>query len=91
MLLKFKDGLTINLIPGFGFTGILTIIFVLAKIFNKITWSWWWVFSPIWLPIATIIGIFMVIFGGGLLLILGAGLLEYCFKKKPRFKSTRSF
>lgn len=24
--------------------------FFLAKIFDKINWSWWWVFSPLWIP-----------------------------------------
>lgn len=28
------------------FTGILTIIFVIAKIVNLIAWSWWLVFLP---------------------------------------------
>lgn len=31
--------------------GFLTLIFFVLKIFNVITWSWWWVFSPLWLPI----------------------------------------
>lgn len=39
-----------------GLMGILTIIFVLAKIFGKIDWSWWWVFSPLWVPSAIILG-----------------------------------
>lgn len=29
-----------------GVTEILTIIFVLLKVFNVITWSWWLVFLP---------------------------------------------
>lgn len=29
-----------------GFTEILTIIFVLLKVFGVISWSWWLVFSP---------------------------------------------
>lgn len=29
-----------------GFTEILTIIFVLLKVFGVITWSWWVVFLP---------------------------------------------
>jgi hypothetical protein len=47
-----------------GFLGILTLIFVLAKIFNKIDWSWWWVFSPIWLPAVitiVIVGIILLV------------------------------
>lgn len=29
-----------------GFTEILTIVFVLLKVFGVITWSWWIVFLP---------------------------------------------
>jgi hypothetical protein len=33
---------------GFPLASILTIIFVIAKLFGAVTWSWWWVFSPLW-------------------------------------------
>lgn len=52
---------------GIGFTGLLTIIFVLLKAFNVITWSWWWVFAPLWLPIAIALGIAIVIFFVGII------------------------
>lgn len=37
--------------------------FFLAKIFDKIDWSWWWVFSPLWIPaiFAIIVVIIMII------------------------------
>lgn len=35
---------------GIGFFGILTIVFIVLKLMNVITWSWVWVLSPIWLP-----------------------------------------
>lgn len=38
---------------------IIFLAFFLAKIYNKIDWSWWWVFSPLWIPI--VIGITFVI------------------------------
>ena len=34
---------------GIGFTGALTIAFVVLKLLGKITWSWVWVLSPIWI------------------------------------------
>ena len=42
------------------FTLIITIIFVSARINDKIDWSWWWIFSPVWIPmgLGTIISIF---------------------------------
>ena len=33
---------------GIGFVGLLTIVFIVLKLLGKITWSWWWVLSPLW-------------------------------------------
>lgn len=38
-----------------GFLGFLTLLFVAAKLFGAIAWSWWWVFSPIWIPALIVI------------------------------------
>lgn len=32
--------------------GLLTLLFVGAKLFGFIDWSWWWVFSPLWIEAA---------------------------------------
>ena len=37
---------------GIGFLGMLTILFIGLKLGGVIDWSWWWVLSPMWLPIA---------------------------------------
>lgn len=34
---------------------ILFLIFLVLKLTNNISWSWWWVTSPLWIPIASII------------------------------------
>ena len=34
---------------GIGFVGLLTIVFIVLKLVGKITWSWWWVLSPLWI------------------------------------------
>lgn len=34
---------------GIGFIGLLTIVFIALKLMGYITWSWWWVLSPIWI------------------------------------------
>lgn len=31
---------------GVGFFGLLTIVFIVLKLTKVISWSWWWVFSP---------------------------------------------
>ena len=40
---------------GIGFIGLLTLIFVVAKIWGLITWSWWWVFSPLWISLVVVL------------------------------------
>jgi hypothetical protein len=40
---------------GIGFTGLLTIVFIILKLCGVITWSWLWVLSPIWISIALVI------------------------------------
>lgn len=45
---------------GIGFFGMLTIMFIALKLMGHITWSWWWVLSPLWLPTVVVLG-FVVI------------------------------
>jgi len=47
-------------IESIGFLQILTIVFIILKLIGKITWSWWWVLSPFWIPIS-IFTIFLLI------------------------------
>lgn len=44
---------------GIGFTGLLTIVFIVLKLTKVINWSWWWVLSPMW--ISFIIGVVVVV------------------------------
>lgn len=37
---------------GIGLAGLLTVLFVGLKLCHVISWSWWWVLSPIWISIA---------------------------------------
>ena len=36
---------------GIGFTGLLTVLFIGLKLTGHITWSWWWVLSPLWISV----------------------------------------
>lgn len=54
MELKDKK-ITINCLPPVSI--VLFLAFFIAKIFDKIDWSWWWVFSPLWIPTAIILTI----------------------------------
>jgi len=41
-------------VSGFPFASILALIFITLKLIGMITWSWWWVLSPLWIPILII-------------------------------------
>ena len=41
---------------------IVFLAFFFAKIFDKIDWSWWWVFSPLWIPAVICIVAVIIIF-----------------------------
>ena len=47
---------------GIGIVGVLTIIFVVLKLVEVISWSWWWVLSPLW--ISAILGLFALLIVG---------------------------
>jgi len=38
-----------------GFVGLLTLLFIGAKLFGAIAWSWWWVLSPLWISALIVI------------------------------------
>ena len=50
---------------GMGFTSVLTLIFIVLKLCKVITWSWWWVLSPIWISwgLALVLILFIWMFG----------------------------
>jgi uncharacterized protein (DUF983 family) len=37
---------------GPDYVMIIFIIFLILKLTNNLTWSWWWIFSPFWIPAA---------------------------------------
>lgn len=45
---------------GIGFTGLLTIVFIVLKLCGVIDWSWIWVLSPIWIVTVLIIVIVFI-------------------------------
>lgn len=53
---------------GISLGTVLFLVFLVLKLTEKIDWSWWWVTSPIWIPVALtlamaiIVGIITAIF-----------------------------
>lgn len=64
---------------GIGFSGLLAILFIGLKLGGVINWSWWWVLSPLWIPVAIILAI--------LAIVLVCALIAACFATK----TTRGF
>ena len=48
---------------GIGFLNFLTLIFVAAKLFGAITWSWWLVFLPTIVSAGLVLLILIGLFG----------------------------
>jgi hypothetical protein len=40
---------------GCGFFGLLALLFIGLKLGGFITWSWWWVLAPLWIPAAIVL------------------------------------
>ena len=43
------------------FLSLLTILFIGLKLTGHIDWSWWWVLSPIWVPIGLVLVILAIV------------------------------
>lgn len=46
---------------GVSFFGLLTVAFVVLKLTEHIDWSWWWVFAPLWIPVAIVLFVVIVL------------------------------
>jgi len=40
---------------GLGIPSVLFLIFLVLKLTDNVTWSWWWVTSPLWIYLAFIL------------------------------------
>jgi hypothetical protein len=75
---------------GIGLTGVLFVVFLVLKLTGNIDWSWWWVTSPLWIPVVFLLcivfGAIMVIM---LLLIFGFNF-DDLKKRLDRYKKNQS-
>jgi hypothetical protein len=46
---------------GLGLGTILAIVFTVLKLTGFIDWSWWWVLSPLWIPLILISFVLLVL------------------------------
>ena len=69
---------------GIGLCGMVFIVFLflkLAEIGAVATWSWWWVTSPLWMPVVFVLGVFATVLAT-MLLVMGIAAL-FGKKMKP--------
>ena len=52
----------VNVGGGIGFCGLLTIVFIVLKLTNVISWSWLWVLAPLWIPAVIVVIVLVIIF-----------------------------
>jgi hypothetical protein len=50
-----------NTSGGIGIGMILFLIFMTLKLTGNITWSWWWVTAPLWIPLGIALAIISII------------------------------
>lgn len=46
---------------GIGFCGLLTIVFITLKLTGVISWSWWWVTAPLWIPVGIVVAVVVLV------------------------------
>ena len=46
---------------GIGVLGLLGIAFIVLKLCGVISWSWWWVLAPFWIPFVLFFGLLIII------------------------------
>ena len=49
---------------------VMFVVFLTLKLTGNIDWSWWWVTSPLWIPLATAMSIISLIFIIGVIMLL---------------------
>lgn len=42
-------------VVGLGVCDVLGIVFIVLKLVGIISWSWWWVLAPFWIPLAIVV------------------------------------
>lgn len=68
---------------GVGIGTVLFVVFLVLKLTHNIDWSWWWVTSPIWIPLVLVMGFFIVM---GIVMAIVATIDGISFRRNQRYK-----
>lgn len=47
----------------FDVASVLGVVFITLKLVGAITWSWWWVLAPWWMPLGLVGVVFLMAIG----------------------------
>ena len=50
----------VSVTAGPGMCSMLFLVFLVLKLTQVIAWSWWWVTSPLWIPVVLVLGILVI-------------------------------
>ena len=75
---------------GIGFCGALFLVFLVLKLCEVITWSWWWVTAPLWAIPALIIGILLILLLIWIIASVVTGLQMRAWEKKSQKAEEKS-
>jgi len=71
---------------GIGLPGLLFVVFLVLKLTGNIDWSWWWVTSPIWIPVLAAVAILITL----IFVFVGMLMIGYTSEDiKKKFKITK--
>lgn len=46
---------------GVSILGLLFLVFLVLKLTHVISWSWWWITAPLWIPVVLAIVIILIV------------------------------
>lgn len=56
---KITDGYSVSL----NLSTLLTVAFVVLKLTHMISWSWWWMLAPVWIPVVIALIVLAIVLG----------------------------
>jgi len=60
-------------VGGVGFWGLLFMVFLVLKLTSVVSWSWWWICAPLWVPAVVVLAIVAAIVVLGIIVAKAEG------------------
>jgi len=61
IMMKWSKAMSGHNNTGITFPNLLFLVFLTLKLTGVITWSWWWVTAPLWVPIIPALVVFLLV------------------------------